>query len=844
MSNPYIDLSPADFLRAILKPAGEDAVAWTAIFSEPPTSDNKKGWIGKRCSVDDVPQINGCNAYYSVAAFPNSAPQRKIDWMLGVCVVLLDDIGTKALAESAVKLFGEPTFKMQTSPKSQQWGYALERPATNDEIAPVHSRLTELNMSDKNGLNAVRYGRLPAGVNNKTEYGEPFSVGCVEAHWDRVFKIEMFEAALESVPKSADTSLPHETKAEDGDEWEVLVARIISGTDYHGPLQVLSAKYAQRGYAAADVISILRGHMLSTADRSERWKDRFDDIERAVKTAMKFRPPEREDSIVLRQGALVENVDKTLEVLARRGVAASIFVRGGMLVRPYLAQRLGFKDEVVSSLEMASIDSTALGYELGGLIAFTRKSKEGHMKRVDCPPALPRTVLALPHRWTDLPRLDLIVSAPIYLGAGRLLSTPGYNKEKRAWLTVPAGVQCKERPTRADAVAALARLGLWIEEFPFAGEVDRAAMLAAMMMAALRPSLITCPGMVFDAPEFGSGKTTAAKLVHIIGFGRVPAVMNFVADPNEMRKLIDAAQIEGRQSLTFDNVPPNVIVTHDSLAQVLSEREREARELGSSRTHIVPCNQLIIVNGNNISVGDDLTRRMIGSRLDPVGDPTARRFKRPELLADVHKRRVSVLSDIFTIVAAYEAAGVIVTVDPLVGYDDWCRWVQQPLVWLGEADPVVSVRELQAEDEDRANLERVVELWHAVFGWEWVAAKTLCSHDNRLPDQKSLAELIELLRAAVGVDRDGRVDHQAMGYWLRRNKERWARSGMRIERKPSSEKSRSSAQWRVVARRGLQGNEGIPTASLESKTELNSISVQKPPSTPSDPLGYGPQEEM
>jgi hypothetical protein len=488
---------------------------------------------------------------------------------------------------------------------------------------------------------------------------------------------------------------------------------------------------------------------------------------------------------------------------------------------------------------MAPIDSTALAYELGGLIAFTRKGKDG-MKRIDCPVNLPRTVLAVLHKWADMPRLDLIASAPIYLGGGRLLSAPGYHAAKRAWLTVPAGVVCPERPSQQQAAAALLRLEAWIEEFPFARPVDRAAMLAGMMMAALRPSLLACPGAVFDAPEFGSGKTTAAKLVHIVGFGRLPAVMNFVADPNEMRKLIDAAQIEGRQSLTFDNVPPNVIVTHDALAQVLSEPERQARELGASRTHVVPCNQLIIVTGNNIAVGEDLTRRLIACRLDPVGDPTARKFKRPNLLAEVHKNRVAILSDIFTIVAAFEAAEATVTVDPLVGYDDWCRWVQQPLVWLGQEDPVVSVRELQTEDEDRANLERVVELWFAVFGSDWVGVKTLCTFDAAKPDRASLTELIEVFRGVVGTDREGKPDAKGMGYWLRKNKDRWTRSGMRIERKPASERSNRSALWKVAGRRGSRGSEGIPAPSFAQIGKLESGTDEKSPSIP--PIPSAPTE--
>jgi hypothetical protein len=226
--------------------------------------------------------------------------------------------------------------------------------------------------------------------------------------------------------------------------------------------------------------------------------------------------------------------------------------------------------------------------------------------------------------------------------------------------------------------------------------------------------------------------------------------------------------------------------------------------------------------------------------LDPVGDPTARKFKRPNLLAEVHKNRVAILSDIFTIVAAFEAAEATVTVDPLVGYDDWCRWVQQPLVWLGQEDPVVSVRELQTEDEDRANLERVVELWFAVFGSDWVGVKTLCTFDAAKPDRASLTELIEVFRGVVGTDREGKPDAKGMGYWLRKNKDRWTRSGMRIERKPASERSNRSALWKVAGRRGSRGSEGIPAPSFAQIGKLESGTDEKSPSIP--PIPSAPTE--
>ncbi len=788
-----------DFLRAVLLPAGEDAVAWVAVFDDPPASPGAR-WGGHSCPPDRAPHINGSNAYVSIAAFPSDAERRNKDSALGAAVVLCDDVTTKGDETRVLRLFGDPSYKIQTSPLSQQWGYLLSELADDDEIRPVHERLNELKLCDKSGMNLVRYGRLPTGINNKPEHGEPFRVECVEWRPDRRFSLAKIAEALAS-----DEDREPDVSPSDGNGIEELAAAIMAGDSYHEPLTRLAAKYAARGYAAGDIITMLKGHMLSSPDRTARWQERFDDIERTVRTAAKFRPADRGDTIVMRDGSLPEAVGSVLDVLARRGIAASIFARGQLLVRPYMAERRGFGDALVSSLEMALLDGTALAYELGGLIAFSRLDQKGRTKPIDCPGVVARTVLAAPHEWAGLPRLDAVVSAPIYLGGGRLLSEPGYHPELRAWLTVPAGVTCLPRPTREDAEASLGRLRGWVEEFPFAGDVDLAVMVAGMMTAALRPSLRTAPGIAFDAPEYGTGKTTAAKAVHVIGFGRLPAVMQFITDAQELRKQIDAAQIEGRQSLVFDNVPSGVIVTNDALAQVLTEPERQARELGASRTHVVPCNQLVMVTGNNVAVGEDLTRRFIACRLDPAGDPTARTFKRPELLADLKAARVEVLTDIFTVVAAYEAAAEPGSApEPLVGYEEWCRWVQRPLVWLGCADPVLSLRTLQAEDPERAVLDAVVSLWADVYGHDWIGVRKLAAPDNAARDREALHELIALLTEEFG-QRGGDIDRKKLGQWLLRMKDRWTTAGLRIERKAAGGKSKKAAQWRVAPRMGGSG---------------------------------------
>ncbi len=819
------DLSPADFLREVLRPAPKNAVGWVTIFKPPPTA--KAPWGGHACTPDALPSINGANAYFSVAAFAPDTTARKIGAMLGTGVVLCDDIGQKAEAVDVVRLFGEPSYKIQTSPRSQQWGYLLDALAAAEEIKPIHEGLKGLRLTDQNGLSAVRYGRLPAGVNNKPEYGEAFAVRCLEWNPERRFSLAQIATAL---PRGAPTPAHRPTTA-DPESVEGLAEAIMSGESYHGPLMKLAAKYAYMNYRPGDVVMMLKGAMFSSEDRSERWKDRADDIERTVKTAFdKFAKPDIEESFQIREGSLREATLFSIGVLQRRGIAASIFSRSDMLVRPYLVERVGFHEQPVLSLEMAQLTPPALVHELGGLIQFFKIQKtDAKLVRANPPAAVANTILAVPYEWGSIPRLDVLVSVPLYLGVGRLLAEPGYHAARRAWLTVPAGVACKERPTRAGALAALSRLDAWFDEFPFLGDVDRSVMLAAAISAALRPSLDFCPGFAFDAPVYGVGKTTAAEAVHVIGFGRVPAVMQFLANYEETRKQLDSAQIAGRQSLTYDNVPTGLIFSGDGIAQVLSQREREARELGESKIHVVPCNQFLMVTGNNLTIGQDLTRRTLSCRFDPREDPTSRTFQRPRLLAELMENRVAILSDIFTMVAAYEAAGEVEKPPPLVGYERWCRWVQRPLVWLGRADPLLSLRALQGDDPEQLSLDDVVERWNETFGSEWVTVKQLITYSTR-PGHRDLIDALEGIEK-IRRSRDGGLDAAGVGRWLDGVKGRWSRARVRVERADRSADSKSARRWRVAGVSGVCRGLAGPVARDFPKTNTASS-----PETPVDPL--------
>jgi hypothetical protein len=407
-----------------------------------------------------------------------------------------------------------------------------------------------------------------------------------------------------------------------------------------------------------------------------------------------------DDAISVRPGQLHDAVDAAIEVLAGNVAQLAIYRRGKLLVRPFEVERLGFPDalgapEVVRSLELVPITLTTLKVALtrSASWAAVRGTKGGGAVslRVDCPLDVARGVFEAPDVWTPVPAIDAVAQVPIFDGR-TLHSAPGLRNS--TWINAPAGVRLSDPLTREAAQAALGRVLDLLQEFPFFDERDRATAAALLLTATLRPSLGLAPGFMLNKPSYGAGATTLAKLAGIIATGGLPPVLNANAGEKELDKLIGATLLQGRSVLIFDNLREGEPLRSSLLAQVLSDRSVVIRELGHSKEHEVDGGALVIMTGVNVTTADDLNRRVVHCVLDPKCEhPEGRVFTRPTLLRDVQRNRVAVLSDLFTITAAYLASGETARAEALAGFDQWVRWVAQPLVWLSMPDVGASARE-------------------------------------------------------------------------------------------------------------------------------------------------------
>lgn len=188
------------FIRALF---GEDADrAWVASVHE----GNKANWFGGRAGNcdPDVPEFTSGDTYFAVGVLKDDAPARATAHWSHTHVIVVDDVGEKVADEAVRAAFGNPTYVLQTSRGSRQFGYSLREPLRDAAVQARIMRAITIGLFkgiDPGHGDNVRYVRLPRGMNSKAKRvaengGQPQRVALLEWHPERRFDVMDFDMAL------------------------------------------------------------------------------------------------------------------------------------------------------------------------------------------------------------------------------------------------------------------------------------------------------------------------------------------------------------------------------------------------------------------------------------------------------------------------------------------------------------------------------------------------------------------------------------------------------------------------------------------------------------------------
>ncbi len=357
---------------------------------------------------------------------------------------------------------------------------------------------------------------------------------------------------------------------------------------------------------------------------------------------------------------------------------------------------------------------------------------EPRMSQEYPPPPVARGILSMPG--AGLPRLVAICRHPVIVPNSDKYPQPltrcGYNPERGILLYGFDPSWLPETATQEDARAA----ARWINDeifcdFPFSGPSERATAFALMVLPFIRPVIDGCtPLHLVEASVQGSGKDLLINTCLRCAMGnKLPSSLTQGRDEDEWRKRITTYLRTGTESIAVRNLRGHL--QSATLEAVLTLPQWEDRQLGNLDLVSYPNLAVWAGSGNNVSLSEDMARRVIRCMLTPdvekPGDRTG--FRHEHLLDWMAENRPEVLRMAWTIVLGWARAGAPTSVGPLLGsYESWAQNVGGVLQFCG-VDGFLGNRHevLEGASEDQEAMRSFVNEWYRVLGDKHVTVDDL-----------------------------------------------------------------------------------------------------------------------
>ncbi|CAN5218855.1 hypothetical protein BH11PLA2_BH11PLA2_02870 [soil metagenome] len=272
---------------------------------------------------------------------------------------------------------------------------------------------------------------------------------------------------------------------------------------------------------------------------------------------------------------------KACEALA---LEKDLYQRGGLLTHIVETEADAEAEAVIrrpaGSLVVREVTPPLLRERLTRCIASTKLDSEGNEVAAH-PPAWAVQALHGRGLWPGVQWLDDVVTHPVLLPDGSLLSTGGYHSSFRVFASFPSKLELviPEKPDKDDVTAAVAMLFDVISDFPFETPAHRSAWLAGLLTP-LAWFAFEGPAPLFliDGNVRGVGKGLLADVISFIVTGRRFATMAYTNDREELRKKITSLAVEGERLVLLDNLAG--AVGNDILDNALTSGQWKDRLLG------------------------------------------------------------------------------------------------------------------------------------------------------------------------------------------------------------------------------------------------------------------------
>jgi hypothetical protein len=415
--------------------------------------------------------------------------------------------------------------------------------------------------------------------------------------------------------------------------------------------------------------------------------------------------------------------------------------------------------------------------------------RAGEWVRCD-PPPRHAAILHDAQSFRYLPPLAGVARQPYFRESdGELITQAGYDKAAQRFGVFDARQFLIPDPTPAATRAALTLLEGLLSEFHFVAATDKAAALAAIFTAVVRPTLPHAPAFHVRAPVFGSGKTYLCELIGAFAGPGGNAKVSYPMTSEEATKVILSLLLTGPACVEFDDMDADWI-PHGIIKRVLTAETITDRILGVSKVATVSTRTLFLGSGNNVGPIRDLLRRVLTIHIDPRCTTPATITYKGSPVEEVRRRRGVYVAAVLTIMQAWRRAGSPrVEVYSIATYGGaWTDYCRYPLMWLGHPDPATALLEQVRHDPDGDALGGLMTEWRAVFGSTPTTVRKAV--ETAIYSQPNLLDAIR----EFPVEERGEINRSKVGWLLKKNANRIV-GGFEFRRAEADGRT----AWRVVA---------------------------------------------
>lgn len=495
---------------------------------------------------------------------------------------------------------------------------------------------------------------------------------------------------------------------------------------------------------------------------------------------------------------------------ATNSKSPKIFYRSGEIVTITTDER----DRVV----IAPVGESCMRLIITRCADFVSETQSGFTPTMP-PKELLHSVLS--NKEFKLPPLNYVTTTPILAGDGRIIDTPGYDKNSGVYFHPVNGIPTiPEKPNKGDGLQAARFLADELfHDLPFEDRAEPgrrteanfwspslANLMALFITPVVRLMVKRVPIAVITAPIGGHAKTLTAEIIARVATGKAPGLKGLPpnAKDEEVEKLIASSLRSGTQFTVLDNIEGRL--RSPALCRAVTAEIFSSRLLGTNTTLELPVATTWVVTGNNIVLVGDLPRRAYWIRLNAkVTAPHLREgFKHKNLEKWVEANRQQLVGALLTMVKAWVEAGMPPAgkLPVFGGFQEWVQVVGGVLNFCGVKGFLDNLIK-NLRDDDSEEWEEFLSVWldeHQVSEHGRPIPITVNQLIETIFDKKTFGRLRNALPLGLAdyLDSPTRGFRRRVGLALKAKEQvRFGDRALYLQREPQVDRRSGAAGWVV-----------------------------------------------